>query len=192
MPTNPTQIADDVVVKIEYTLTVDGEVLDSSQEEGPLEYLHGYDNIVPDWKKPWKARKSAIAARHRQAGRRIRRIRRRSLSLVPRKEIPRHPARRAPDHDGSGMATTSARSSPDRAGQGEAGLQHHGRLPDFDVKVIGLRTATKLTTGTFTWKARTLGDGRGGPVPLTTLRVAKKTSPLKAFLALKAFGLPGP
>jgi len=36
----------DVVVKIEYMLTVDGEVLDSSEEEGPMEYLHGYGNIV--------------------------------------------------------------------------------------------------------------------------------------------------
>ncbi len=42
----PTQIADDVVVKIEYTLTVEGEILDSSADEGPLEYLHGHENIV--------------------------------------------------------------------------------------------------------------------------------------------------
>jgi FKBP-type peptidyl-prolyl cis-trans isomerase SlyD len=43
---NPTQVAHDVVVKIEYTLSVDEEILDSSQDEGPLEYLHGYGNIV--------------------------------------------------------------------------------------------------------------------------------------------------
>lgn len=42
-----TQIADDVVVTIDYTLTVDGEVLDSSEEEGPLEYLQGHQNIIP-------------------------------------------------------------------------------------------------------------------------------------------------
>ena len=32
----PTQVADDLVVTIDYTLTVDGVVLDSSEEEGPL------------------------------------------------------------------------------------------------------------------------------------------------------------
>jgi FKBP-type peptidyl-prolyl cis-trans isomerase SlyD len=44
---NIAQVADDMVVKIDYTLTVDGEVLDSSEEEGPLEYLQGYQNIIP-------------------------------------------------------------------------------------------------------------------------------------------------
>jgi len=43
----PAQVADDLVVTIDYTLTVEGEVLDSSEEEGPLEYLHGYQNIIP-------------------------------------------------------------------------------------------------------------------------------------------------
>jgi FKBP-type peptidyl-prolyl cis-trans isomerase SlyD len=43
----PTQVANDVIVTIDYTLTVDGEVLDSSEEEGPLEYLQGHQNIIP-------------------------------------------------------------------------------------------------------------------------------------------------
>jgi len=34
------------VVAMEYTLHVDGEMLDSSKEEGPLEYLAGYSNII--------------------------------------------------------------------------------------------------------------------------------------------------
>ncbi len=42
----PGVVARNVVVKIEYTLTVDGEVVDTSEEEGPLEYLHGHGNIV--------------------------------------------------------------------------------------------------------------------------------------------------
>ncbi len=36
-----------VVVSIEYTLHVDGELLDSSEEQGPLQFLAGYGNIVP-------------------------------------------------------------------------------------------------------------------------------------------------
>lgn len=43
----PTQAADDLVVTVEYTLTVDGEVVDSSEEEGPLDYLQGHENIIP-------------------------------------------------------------------------------------------------------------------------------------------------
>lgn len=43
----PTQAADDLVVTIDYTLTVEGEVVDSSEEEGPLDYLQGHENIIP-------------------------------------------------------------------------------------------------------------------------------------------------
>jgi len=35
------------VVSMEYKLTVDGEVLDSSEEAGPLQFLAGYGNIIP-------------------------------------------------------------------------------------------------------------------------------------------------
>lgn len=34
------------VVMMDYTLHVDGEMLDSSKEEGPLEFLAGYSNII--------------------------------------------------------------------------------------------------------------------------------------------------
>lgn len=44
---NETVVADDMVVTIDYSLTVDGELLDSSDEEGVLPYLHGHGNIVP-------------------------------------------------------------------------------------------------------------------------------------------------
>ncbi len=41
-------VADDKVVEIEYTLSLDdGEVYDSSAETGPLEYLHGHDQLIP-------------------------------------------------------------------------------------------------------------------------------------------------
>ena len=40
-------VANDHVVLIEYTLTLDdGELYDSSAETGPLEYLHGHDQII--------------------------------------------------------------------------------------------------------------------------------------------------
>ena len=40
-------VQDGLVVSMEYTLKVDGEVLDSSDGAGPLQFLAGYDNIVP-------------------------------------------------------------------------------------------------------------------------------------------------
>ena len=44
---NKDTVQDGLVVSIEYTLSVDGEVLDSSKDAGPLQFLAGYDNIVP-------------------------------------------------------------------------------------------------------------------------------------------------
>jgi FKBP-type peptidyl-prolyl cis-trans isomerase SlyD len=42
-----TQVADDLVVTMDYRLTVDGEIVDSSEEDGSIEFLHGYGNIIP-------------------------------------------------------------------------------------------------------------------------------------------------
>jgi FKBP-type peptidyl-prolyl cis-trans isomerase SlyD len=44
---NPTVVVDDVVVTMDYTLTVNGEVIDSSDGNDPLEFLQGHQNIVP-------------------------------------------------------------------------------------------------------------------------------------------------
>ena len=39
-------VQDGVVVSMEYTLHVDGELLDSSEGQGPLQFLAGYGNII--------------------------------------------------------------------------------------------------------------------------------------------------
>jgi FKBP-type peptidyl-prolyl cis-trans isomerase SlyD len=39
-------VQDGVVVSMEYTLHVDGELLDSSEGPGPLQFLTGYGNII--------------------------------------------------------------------------------------------------------------------------------------------------
>jgi FKBP-type peptidyl-prolyl cis-trans isomerase SlyD len=43
----PRAVADDVVVTIEYTLTVDGEVVDTTEGDEPLNFLQGHQNIIP-------------------------------------------------------------------------------------------------------------------------------------------------
>jgi len=40
-------VEDGVVVSMEYTLHVDGGLLDSSDGQGPLQFLAGYGNIIP-------------------------------------------------------------------------------------------------------------------------------------------------
>jgi FKBP-type peptidyl-prolyl cis-trans isomerase SlyD len=43
----PTEVADNVVVVMDYSLTIEGEIVDMSDEGDPLPYLHGHENIVP-------------------------------------------------------------------------------------------------------------------------------------------------
>ena len=43
----PSAVADDVVVSIDYSLTVDGEIIDASEENEPLEFIQGHQNIIP-------------------------------------------------------------------------------------------------------------------------------------------------
>lgn len=52
-------ITKDSVVSIEYTLTDDeNEVLDSSEGVGPLEYLHGHNNLIPGLEKVLEGKKA--------------------------------------------------------------------------------------------------------------------------------------
>ena len=43
---NKDTVQDGVVVSMEYTLHVDGELLDSSKDQGPLQFLVGHRNII--------------------------------------------------------------------------------------------------------------------------------------------------
>jgi FKBP-type peptidyl-prolyl cis-trans isomerase SlyD len=46
-----TKVEKDLVVSLEYTLTVDGEVVDSSKENGPIDFIQGKGNIIPGLEK---------------------------------------------------------------------------------------------------------------------------------------------
>ncbi|HOA24756.1 MAG: peptidylprolyl isomerase [Aggregatilineales bacterium] len=43
----PQRIDDDVVVELQYKLWSDGELIEESEADDPLVYLHGHDNIIP-------------------------------------------------------------------------------------------------------------------------------------------------
>lgn len=52
-------ISKDSVVSIKYTLTdAQNEVIDSSDEMGPLEYLHGNNNLIPGLEKELEGKKA--------------------------------------------------------------------------------------------------------------------------------------
>jgi FKBP-type peptidyl-prolyl cis-trans isomerase SlyD len=54
---NKDTVQDGLVVSMEYSLSVDGEMLDSSKDAGPLQFLAGYDNIVPGLEREMKGMK---------------------------------------------------------------------------------------------------------------------------------------
>lgn len=43
----PSEVTNDVVVSIDYTLTVDGQVVDTTEGDEPLQFLQGHQNIIP-------------------------------------------------------------------------------------------------------------------------------------------------
>ena len=43
----PTLIEDDVVVSLDYALTVDDQVIDTSEGSEPIQFLQGHGNIIP-------------------------------------------------------------------------------------------------------------------------------------------------
>ncbi|MDX1437169.1 MAG: FKBP-type peptidyl-prolyl cis-trans isomerase, partial [Anaerolineales bacterium] len=43
----PTLVANDLVVTLDYTLTVDDELVDSTDGGEPIEFLQGHRNIIP-------------------------------------------------------------------------------------------------------------------------------------------------
>ncbi|HLA98224.1 MAG TPA: peptidylprolyl isomerase [Anaerolineales bacterium] len=42
----PTRVEDDVIVSLAYTLSVDGEVIDTSDDDGPIQFIQGKGHIV--------------------------------------------------------------------------------------------------------------------------------------------------
>lgn len=54
------KIADDCFITLEYTLKDDdGNVLDSSDQMGPLDYIHGYRQLIPGLEKALEGREAS-------------------------------------------------------------------------------------------------------------------------------------
>lgn len=48
---NPSVVEKDLVVVMDYKLFVDGELADTSEEDGPISFLQGHENILPGLEK---------------------------------------------------------------------------------------------------------------------------------------------
>jgi len=46
MDLKPTEVQEDVVVSMDYTLHVEGELIDSSEETGPIQFIQGNGEII--------------------------------------------------------------------------------------------------------------------------------------------------
>ncbi len=142
------KVAKDVVVSLEYTLTVDGEVVDSSEENGVLDYLQGHQNIIPglesalegmaagETKKVVVAAKDAYGEYNPDAVEEI------ALSDFP-EDIPLE--------EGIELAVDDGESGPvsaviEKVGEETVTLNYNhplaGKDLAFDVKVVSLRAAT--------------------------------------------------
>jgi FKBP-type peptidyl-prolyl cis-trans isomerase SlyD len=47
----PNLVADDLVISLDYTLTVEGKLVDASEENEPIDFIQGYQNIIPGLEK---------------------------------------------------------------------------------------------------------------------------------------------
>ena len=49
-----TQVADNLMVTIDYTLTVDEKIINSSEKNGPIQFVQGYGEIIPGLERQLK------------------------------------------------------------------------------------------------------------------------------------------
>lgn len=148
MPDNtPTKVTDKVVVTIEYTMTVEGEVLDSSDEEGPLEYLQGFQNVIPGLESAMLGMKvgeskSIVVSAEEGYGE----FEEDSIMKVPRDEFPPEiPVEKGvelhmTDQDGDTFMATVVEVG-EKSVQLDTNHPLAGKELHFDVKVTDLRTA---------------------------------------------------
>jgi FKBP-type peptidyl-prolyl cis-trans isomerase SlyD len=143
-----TKVTDGQVVSMEYTLRVDGKVIDSSASGDPLEYLHGAANIIPGLEREMDGMligesKNVLVVAEDGYGE----VDEEAFLEAPRSEFPED----MPLKPGLEMELTGPDGNPMYARvervEGETvvlNMNHPlaGKELNFDVKVVGLRDAT--------------------------------------------------
>lgn len=145
----PRDVADDVVVSIDYTLTVDGEVVDTTEGDEPLQFLQGHQNIIPGLERELTGMKigdskQVVVPPTEAYGE----IDPENIIEVPRTEfppeIPLEPGTEleVKNADGEVLSATIAEITSDTV---KLDFNHPlaGKQLTFDVKIVDLRTATE-------------------------------------------------
>ena len=144
-----TTIKDGQVVSMEYTLRVDGKVIDSSEGGDPLEYLHGTGNIIPGLERELEGMsvgesKTVVVAPEDGYGE----LDEEAFIEAPQSEFPKD----MPLNPGVEMELTGPEGHPMYArierleGENVVLNMNHplaGKELHFDVKVIGMRDPTE-------------------------------------------------
>lgn len=145
----PNSVGDDVVVSLAYTLTVNGEVIDSSDGNDPLEFLQGHQNIVPGLERELygmtvgQSKKISVAPIDGYGD-----VDMDAFLEISRNEFPDDIPLEIGveldlrDDDGEVMSATISKVEGDMV---QLDLNHPlaGETLDFDVKVVGLRVPTE-------------------------------------------------
>ena len=145
----PEMIDDGVVVSLEYKLTVDGKVVDSTEGEEPLEYLHGYGNIVPgledelDGLRVGDAKKVTVKPEEGYGE-----YDEEAVANVPRSDFPAEiPVEVGVDIEMEDETGDIMDATIVWVGADEVRLDFNhplaGKTLNFEVKVVGLRAATE-------------------------------------------------
>ncbi len=146
---NPREVADDVVVSIDYTLTVDGEVVDSTEGDEPLQFLQGHQNIIPGLERELAGMKVGESKQVIvSAGEAYGEVDPENVVDVPRTEfpaeIPMEPGTEleVKNADGEVLSATIAEVNDDSV---KLDFNHPlaGKQLTFDVSVVELRQATE-------------------------------------------------
>jgi FKBP-type peptidyl-prolyl cis-trans isomerase SlyD len=142
------QIANQKVITIDYTLTDEaGDVLDSSEQDGPLSYLHGSGNIVPGLEQALEGKTvgdalKVVVSPDDAYGERDERL----VQAVPREQFPDGDIevgmRFRADSPG-GMKVLTVVGVDDAEVTVDANHPLAGRTLSFDVTVRGIRDATE-------------------------------------------------
>jgi len=143
-----TQVADDLVVTMDYTLTVEDKIIDSSKKNGPLHFVQGGGEIIPGLERQLKGLtlgvdQKIIVSPDEGYGK----FKEDSLVDVPRDEFPENiPLElgmqlKMKDQDGKPLRARIYEIDDDFL---KLNFNHvlAGKELQFDVTVLELRTAT--------------------------------------------------
>lgn len=142
------KVAKDLVVSLDYTLTVDGEVVDSSEENGALDYIQGQGNIIPGLEKELEGmgigetKKVLVKAKDAYGEYDPEALEEIPLDEFP-EDIPLEVGVELAVEDGEGMPMSAVIEAVDKDFV-TLNFNHPlaGKDLSFDVKIAGIRAAT--------------------------------------------------